>query len=136
MGNLFWGTPGQFEQLGPRVAGAYIGGAGTAGDLDTPAAQDYATNIIGHWFKKFPPGGDAAAQASSTFTYGYYVNAWVLMKALEEVKGDLSGGQKKLQAALAKTVLPAPYGEIKLDDNRQAIISVFDQQLYMNNGKL
>jgi branched-chain amino acid transport system substrate-binding protein len=136
IGNLFWGTPGQFEQLGPRVAGAYIGGAGTAGDLDTPAAKDYATNIIGHWFKKFPPGGDAAAQAASTFTYGYYVNAWGLMKALETVKGDLSGGQKKLQDALAKTVLPAPYGEIKLDDNRQAIISVFDQQLFMNNGKL
>jgi branched-chain amino acid transport system substrate-binding protein len=136
IGNLFWGTPGQFEQLGPRVAGAYIGGAGTAGDLDTPAAKDYATNIIGKWFKKFPPGGDAASQAASTFTYGYYVNAWGLMKALDEVKGDISGGQKKLQAALAKTVLPAPYGEIKLDDNRQAIISVFDQQLYMNNGKL
>jgi branched-chain amino acid transport system substrate-binding protein len=136
MGNLFWGTPGQFEQLGPRVAGAYIGGAGTAGDLDTPAAQDYATNIIGKWFKSFKPGGDAAAQAPSTFTYGYYVNAWGLIKGLEEVKGDISGGQKKLQEALAKVVLPAPYGEIKLDDNRQAIISVYDQQLYMKDGKL
>ena len=43
IGNLFWGTPGQFEQLGPRVAGAYVGGAGTAGDLDTPAAKDFAS---------------------------------------------------------------------------------------------
>ena len=33
-------------------------------------------------------------------------------------------------------MLPAPYGEVKLDANRQAIISVYDQQLYMNNGKL
>src|SRR5436190_5609644 len=121
MGNLFWGTPGQFEQLGPRVAGAYIGGAGTAGDLDTPAAQDYATNIIGKWFKKFPPGGDAAAQAASTFTYGYYANTWGLIKGLEAVKGDISD-QSKLQAALAKVVLPAPYGEVKLDANRQAVI--------------
>jgi branched-chain amino acid transport system substrate-binding protein len=135
IGNLFWGTPGQFEQLGPRVAGAYIGGAGTAGDLDTPAAQDYATNIIGKWFKKFPPGGDAAAQAASTFTYGYYANTWGLIKGLEAVKGDISD-QSKLQAALAKVVLPAPYGEVKLDDNRQAVISVYDQQLYMKDGKL
>jgi branched-chain amino acid transport system substrate-binding protein len=67
-GNLFWGTPGQFEQLGPRVADVYIGGAGTAGDLDTPGAQDYANNIIGKWFTSFKPGGDAAPQASSTFT--------------------------------------------------------------------
>ncbi len=56
MGNLFWGTPGQFEQLGPRVAGTYIGSAGTAGDLDTPGAQDYANNIIGKWFTEIPPG--------------------------------------------------------------------------------
>jgi branched-chain amino acid transport system substrate-binding protein len=135
MGNLFWGTPGQFEQLGPRVAGAYIGGAGTAGDLDTPAAQDYATNIIGKWFKKFPPGGDAASQAPSTFTYGYYVNTWGLIKGLEAVKGDISD-QSKLQAALAKVELPAPYGNIKLDDNRQAVFTVYDQQLYMKDGKL
>lgn len=136
MGNLFWGTPGQFEQLGPRVAGTYIGGAGTAGDLDTPAAQDYATNIIGKWFKKIPPGGDAAPQAPSTFTYGYYVNTWGLIKGLEAVKGDISGGQKKLQAALAKTTLPAPYGQITLDENRQAITDIYDQQLYLKGGKL
>ena len=135
MGNLFWGTPGQFEQLGPRVAGAYIGGAGTAGDLDTPAAQDYANNIIGKWFKSFKPGGDAAAQASSTFTFGYYINTWGLIKGLEEVKGNITD-QSKLQTALAKVVLPAPYGTVKLDDNRQAVFTVYDQQLYMNNGKL
>jgi branched-chain amino acid transport system substrate-binding protein len=135
MGNLFWGTPGQFEQLGPRVAGAYIGGAGTAGDLDTPAAQDYAKNIIGKWFKSFKPGGDAASQAPSTFTYGYYLNTWGLIKGLEAVKGDIAD-QSKLQEALAKVELPAPYGTVKLDDNRQAIFTVYDQQLYMNNGKL
>ncbi len=136
IGNLFWGTPGQFEQLGPRVAGAYVGGAGTAGDLDTPAAQDYANNIIGKWFKKIPPAGDPASQAASTFTYGYYVNTWGLVKGLEAVKGDISGGQKKLQEALAKVTLPAPYGEITLDQNRQAVLDVFYQQLYMKDGKL
>src|SRR3954452_21669840 len=134
-GNLFWGTPGQFEQLGPRVADTYIGSAGTAGDLNTPAAQDYANNIIGKWFTEIPPGGDAAAQAPSTFTYGYYVNTWGLIKGLEAVKGDISD-QSKLQAALAKTELPAPYGNIKLDDNRQAVLTVFDQQLYQKSGKL
>jgi branched-chain amino acid transport system substrate-binding protein len=135
MGNLFWGTPGQFEQLGPRVAGAYIGGAGTAGDLDTPAAQDYATNIIGKWFKVIPPGKDAASAAPSTFTYGYYLNTWGLIKGLEEVKGDISD-QKALQAALGKVELPAPYGTVKLDENRQAVFTVYDQQLYMKDGKL
>ena len=111
IGNLFWGTPGQFEQLGPRVAGAYIGGAGTAGDLDTPAAQDYATNIIGKWFKMIPPGGDAAsARRRARSPTATTLNTWGLIKGLEAVKGDISD-QRKLQAALAKVELPAPYGD-------------------------
>ena len=32
--------------------------------------------------------------------------------------------------------LPAPYGTVKLDENRQAVFTVYDQQLYMNDGKL
>src|SRR6266545_542218 len=88
IGNLFWGTPGQFEQLSTRVTGAYVGGAGTAGDLATPAAKKYSNQVIGKWFKTIPPFGDAAAQAASTFTYGYYANTWGLIKGLEAVKGD------------------------------------------------
>jgi branched-chain amino acid transport system substrate-binding protein len=135
IGNLFWGTPSLFEQLGNRVKDAYAGGAGTAGDLDTPAAQNYANNIIGKWFKTIPPGGAAAPQAASTFTYGYYVNTWGLIKGLQAVKGDISD-QSPLQDALAKVTLDAPYGKITLDDNRQAIINVFYQQLYVKDGKL
>jgi len=43
------------------------------------------------------------------------------VKALKAVKGDLSGGQKKLQAALRKTIVNGAYGKITLDKNRQAI---------------
>lgn len=136
MGNLFWGTPSLFQQLGPRVAGAYIGSAGTAGDLNQAGALDYANNIIGKWFKQIPPGGAAAAQASSTFTYGYYINTWGLIKALEAVKGNLAGNQKALQTALAKVSLPAPYGTITLDKNRQGIITNYNQQLYLKKGAL
>ena len=52
------------------------------------------------------------------------------------MKGDLSGGQNKLQLALGKVVLPTAYGTIKLDKNRQAIIPVYYQQLYQKSGKL
>ncbi len=136
IGNLFWDTPGLFGQLGPRVAGAYAGSAGTAGDLAAAAPQDFANNIIGKWFKTIPPAGAAGPQASSTFTYGYYVNTWGLIKGLEAVKGNIGGGQKALQAATAKVVLPAPYGTIKLDQNRQAIFTNYNQQLYLKGGKL
>jgi branched-chain amino acid transport system substrate-binding protein len=136
IGNLFWGTPGQFEQLSTRVTGAYAGGAGTAGDLATPAAQQYSKRIIGKWFKTIPPFGAAAPQASSTFTFGYFINTWGLIKGLQAVKGDLSGGQKKLQAAIGKVRLATGYGPIRLDKNRQGVIPVYYQQLYQKDGKL
>jgi branched-chain amino acid transport system substrate-binding protein len=135
IGNLFWGTPGEFQELGTRVAGAYVGGAGTAGDLATPAAKAYNAEV-GKVFKTIPPFGAAAPQASSTFTYGYYVNTWGLLAGLKAVKGDISGGQKKLQAAIAKVKLATPYGPLHLDKNRQAVINVFYQQLYLKNGQL
>jgi branched-chain amino acid transport system substrate-binding protein len=136
IGNLFWGTPGQFEQLSTRVTGAYAGGAGTAGDLATVPAQQYSKRIIGKWFKTIPPFGAAAPQASSTFTFGYFINTWGLIKGLQAVKGDLSGGQKKLQAAIGKVRLATGYGPIRLDKNRQGVIPVYYQQLYQKNGKL
>jgi branched-chain amino acid transport system substrate-binding protein len=135
VGNLFWGTPGQFQQLSQRVSGAYFGGAGTAGDLATKAAKAYNAQV-GRTFKTIPPFGAAAPQASSTFTYGYYINTWGLIQALQKVGGDISGGQKKLQKAIAKVKLNSPYGPLHLDKNRQAVLNVFYGQLYTKNGKL
>jgi branched-chain amino acid transport system substrate-binding protein len=136
IGNLFWGTPGLFEQLGNRVAGAYVGGAGTAGDLATPAAKAYGNKVIGKWFKTIPPFGAAAPQAASTFVFGYYVNTWGLIQGLKAVKGNIGGGQKALQRAIGKVSLRTPYGPIRLDKNRQGIIPVYYQQLYLKGGKL
>ena len=99
------------------------------------AAQRYSA-IIGKWFKTIPPFGAAAPQASSTFTFGYFINTWGLIKGLQAVKGDISGGQKKLQKVLGKVSLQTGYGPIKLDKNRQGIIPVYYQQLYTKNGKL
>ena len=135
IGNLFWGTPGEFQQLGTRVAGAYLGGAGTSGDLATPAAQAYSRQV-GKTFHTIPPFGAAAPQASSTFTYGYYINTWGLLQGLKAVGGDISGGQKALQKAIGKVKLNSPYGPVSLDANRQAILNVFYQQLYLKDGKL
>jgi branched-chain amino acid transport system substrate-binding protein len=135
IGNLFWGTPGQFQQLSSRVSGAYVGGAGTAGDLATKAAKAYNAQV-GKTFKTIPPYGAAAPQASSTFTYGFYVNTWGLLAGLKAVGGNISGGQKALQAAIKKVKLATPYGPLYLDKNNQAVINVFYQQLYTKDGKL
>ncbi|MEK6209387.1 MAG: ABC transporter substrate-binding protein [Pseudomonadota bacterium] len=136
MGNLFWGTPGQFEQLGNRVAGVYVGGAGTAGDLTTPAAKSYAA-IIDKWFKQFPPfEGTAGSQAASGFVYNYFNNTHALIIALQAVGGDLSRGQKELQAALGTVQLDAGYGTLTLDENRQGVQDQYVSQLYTKGGQL
>ena len=61
------------------------------------------------------------------FTYGYYTGMTALLKALDAVGGDIAD-QGKLQAELAKTTLSgdeAPWGDIELDANRQAVSNVF-----------
>ena len=62
--------------------------------------------------------------------------AWALDKALTAVHGDLSNGQSALHQALATTTLPdAPYGPIKLDQNRQAIVTNYIAAVTQTGGK-
>lgn len=121
IGNLFFFAGGADKQLAPHLNGAYVGGFGSSPDLKGAKVTQYKA-ILDKWFKKYPPlAGKASDHAADGFTYNYYNNAWALIMALKAVKGDLSGGQKKLQAALNKTSVDAAYGKITLDKNRQAI---------------
>jgi branched-chain amino acid transport system substrate-binding protein len=135
IGNLFFATPGSYEQLAPRINGAYVGGFGNAPDLKS--AIPY-TKIIGKWFKKFPPfDASAESQAGGGFVYNYYINAWGLIKGLQAVKGDLSGGQKKLQRAMVaagKKGLNVGYGPVTLDKNRQAIQDQYSYKLVVGSN--
>ncbi len=132
IGNLFWGTPGQFEQLGGRVDGAYVGGFGIAGDLKTENANRHMEIITRH-FDEIPFGGDPAP-ASSAHPSGFFLNyfnaAWALIQALEAVEGDLSNDHAALRSALSDVVLDGAFGRISLDENRQAIQDQFAQQIY------
>src|SRR5579872_5543350 len=57
----------------------------------------------------------------SLLAISYYNSADATFKALDQVKGELSDGNKKFRAALQAMVLDAPNGKITLDENRQAI---------------
>jgi ABC-type branched-subunit amino acid transport system substrate-binding protein/DNA-binding beta-propeller fold protein YncE/predicted Ser/Thr protein kinase len=63
---------------------------------------------------------DLGAPADA-FTYFYYTPSEAALRALEAVGGDLSGGQRRFRAALAKLELDAPNGHTRLDGRRQAI---------------
>ena len=73
---------------------------------------------------------------ASTFTYGYYVNTWGLIKGLEAVKGDISGPEQAAGRAGEGGAAGAVRRRSSSTTNRQAIFTVYDQQLYMKDGKL
>jgi branched-chain amino acid transport system substrate-binding protein len=77
--------------------------------------------FVADYKKNFPDG----YPSPSLFAYVYYVNMKAALDGLDMVKGDLSDGQKKYREALAKMTLKTPTGDVKLDDNRQAIGSTF-----------
>jgi branched-chain amino acid transport system substrate-binding protein len=120
MGNVFWDDPLVLKEVGSDLVGGYTA-AMTAADSNDPAVQKYTADL------KSAYGDEIAGLGSSVFTYGYYTGMTALLKGLEEVNGDLTD-QKKLQDALAKVTLTgdeAPWGDVKLDENRQAVSNVF-----------
>ncbi len=97
--------------------------------LGTPSAGPIADSYEAPAWKKFVADYKANFKdgfpTPSLFAYVYYLNMRAALEALEAVNGDLSDGQAKYRAALSKLVLNAPAGEIRLDENRQAIGTTF-----------
>jgi branched-chain amino acid transport system substrate-binding protein len=77
--------------------------------------------FVADYKKNFPDG----YPSPSLFALVYYLNMKATLDALDAVKGDLSDGQKKYRQALATMTLKSPVGDIKLDENRQAIGPTF-----------
>jgi branched-chain amino acid transport system substrate-binding protein len=120
MGNVFWDDPLVLKEVGKDLVGGTTA-AMTAADSDDPAVKSYIADMEKAY------GKEIAGAGPSVFTYGYYTGMTALLKGLKEVDGDLSD-QKKLQEALAGVTLSgdeAPWGDVKLDDNHQAISNVF-----------
>ncbi len=95
--------------------------------LGTPAASGQADTwdnpkwqaFVKAYQDAFPP--EKRFAGPSLLATNYYDAATAVFNALDQVNGDLSDGQAKFRDALKNMVLDAPNGEIKLDENRQAI---------------
>jgi branched-chain amino acid transport system substrate-binding protein len=138
MGNLFFNTPGTFTDLGLRLAGVYSGSGGTVADIPSASLTKFKA-AVGKTWTALPPlkGAATVTGVGNLFFVNYWLNATGLIQGLKAVKGDLSGGQKALQKAIAKQKVVDPNGyTIKLDNNRQAIADTYVAQLYDNNGTL
>ena len=112
MGNTFWPDPQLLQAIGTPMVGA-VAASGIAGDANLPQTKVYKDQL-----SVYP---DVQKDAASVFPLGYWSAMTALGQALVQVHGDISGGQKALQSALAKQVVDGPYGKISLDSNRQAV---------------
>jgi branched-chain amino acid transport system substrate-binding protein len=121
MGNVFFDDPLVLKEVSNAVTGAYTAGP-TAADSNDPKVADYVKQLDDAY------GKEISGLASSVFVYNYYNAAWALIKGLEAVKGDITD-QKKLQEALNTVTLDAPWGEIKLDENRNGIADNFVKEI-------
>jgi branched-chain amino acid transport system substrate-binding protein len=95
--------------------------------IGVPSATHWAdTWDDPHWQAFVKAFQDASpAERPGFCAVNYYDETTAALLALDKVNGDLSDGHKKFRQALASLVLDAPNGQIKLDENRQAIGTVF-----------
>jgi branched-chain amino acid transport system substrate-binding protein len=121
MGGIFMTDPVILEELGNQVVGVVTAGM-TAGDSQEPAYLEYAEGLGNAY-------ADLEGTASSVFAYGYYTAMEAIAQSLEEVEGDLSDEHAAFRDTLANIELDAPLGTITLDENRQAIMDNFLQQI-------
>jgi branched-chain amino acid transport system substrate-binding protein len=75
------------------------------------------------------PADPKGSLAGSLFTGLYYDGMTAIIQGLKQVNGDLSGNQSKFQQALSALALVSPNGPLKLDANRNAIITNYIVQI-------
>jgi ABC-type branched-subunit amino acid transport system substrate-binding protein len=75
-------------------------------------------------YQEFFPEGERFP-SPSLFATNYYGATIATLMALEKIGGELDPDQKNFHEALASIEFDAPNGHIRLDENRQAIGSIF-----------
>lgn len=61
----------------------------------------------------------------SLFAHAYYVNTKAALDALDAVGADLSDGHAKYRKTLSTITVKTPTGDVRLDENRNAIADIF-----------
>jgi branched-chain amino acid transport system substrate-binding protein len=123
IGNLFVDDPLVLEEIGNRMIGVHTSG-NTAADSTEPKYEDYVAEIDA----VYPEVAEAAA---SVFVYHYYTAVEAMAQAIEELDGDISNTQEfhEVLAGIELTGADAAFGDIVLDENRQAISDNYIKQV-------
>jgi branched-chain amino acid transport system substrate-binding protein len=123
IGNLFVDDPLVLKEIGDRVIGVTTSG-NTAGDSTEPQVEEYVAEIDA----VYP---EVAELAASVFVYHYYTAVEAMAQAIEELDGDISDPEQfhETLANIELTGSDAAYGDVTLDENRQAISPNYIKQV-------
>ena len=127
VGNLFVDDPLVLEEIGKDVVGVTTSG-NTAGDATGEDVEAYISKL-----EVYPEVAEAAA---SVFVYHYYGAMEAYAQAVEELDGDTSDPEA-LHETLSNLELTgefAAYGDVRLDENRQAISDNYVKQVVAGEG--
>jgi branched-chain amino acid transport system substrate-binding protein len=122
-GNLFFAFLGNFQQVAPRLVGAYVGGFGTGPGLVRAQAKAYERVVARHY-----PGLNGGNYADG-FVYNYYNAAWATVQGLKKAGGNLARLQASMPKQLKSGYEVSDGGYVKLDANRQAIQDQYPLQI-------
>lgn len=108
-----------------RLGKEYLVGTPSAGPIADAWDNPDWKAFVAAYQQAYPDG----FPSPSLFAHGYYIGAEAIIAGLNEVQGNLSGGQAQFRDALMNLKLKTPTGMVTLDENRQAIADIFLTEL-------
>ncbi len=96
-------------------------GTAAAGPIADTWDDSRWQQFVADYRNTFPDG----FPSPSLFAHAYYINTKAALLALEEVDGDLSDGGAALRRVLADLEFETPTGDVRLDENRQAVADIY-----------
>lgn len=116
--NGYWlSQPHQLAPKGVDLTGVIVGGD-IPFDSERPEWRRYV-RAYADAFPELP-----SDSAGDLLVIPYYLSTEALARALDDVDGDIGPGGEALRSALARVEFVGPTGPIRLDANRQAVVSV------------
>jgi branched-chain amino acid transport system substrate-binding protein len=109
--------PGGLSPHGIDLSGVVLGG-----DVPLDSERPQWRRQQRAYARAFPQL--SADLAHNPIEFAPYMAAEALARALERVEGDLGRDGRRLRAALSKVAFEGPAGPVRLDRNRQAVVSV------------
>lgn len=119
--------PGGLSPDGIDLSGVVLGNDVPL-DSERPQWRRY-TRAYARAFPQLPP-----ESAHGLLEFPVYMGAEALARALERVDGEIGARGGRLRAALAEVAFDGPAGPVRLDRNRQAIVSVHLRRI-VGNGE-